>query len=81
MGANPLASRRSGNSLMMRSRSLSANDPHWAISPSVRPQPRHSPDRGSIVQTLLQGDAIGIGSLLRIRREHKARRPEGNENR
>jgi hypothetical protein len=45
---------------MIRSRSLSESAPHCAISVSVRPHPRQSPDRGSIVQTLLQGEAIGI---------------------
>jgi hypothetical protein len=52
----------------MRCRSTSGIDPHWPISPSVRPQPRHSPLRGSMVQTLLQGDEIGIGGLDEIRR-------------
>ena len=63
---------RSGSSLMMRRRSASGIDPHWPISPSVRPQPRHSPERGSMVQTLLQGEEIGIGGLDEIRGEHRA---------
>jgi hypothetical protein len=45
---------------MIRRRSVSESDPHCAISPSVRPQPRQSPDRESIVQTFVQGDEIDI---------------------
>jgi hypothetical protein len=48
---------------MIRRRSLSFSVPHSAISASVRPQPRHSPDRGSMVQTLVQGEEIGIGCV------------------
>jgi hypothetical protein len=66
---------------MMRWRSLSPSDIHWEISPSVRPQPRHSPDRGSMVQTFVHGEAIGgIGSLVTVRRQDKGHGAEGNEN-
>jgi hypothetical protein len=51
--------RRAGSSAMMRSRSGSGRDAHWPISVSVRPQPRQSVDRGSMVQTLVQGELIG----------------------
>jgi hypothetical protein len=54
---------------MIRKRSLSERDAHWPISVSVRPQPWHRPDRGSMVQTLVQGEEIGIASLVEIRRE------------
>ena len=51
---------------MMRRRSLSVREAHCAISVSVRPQPWHSPDRGSMVQTFVQGEAIGIvGTVIR----------------
>ena len=49
---------------MIRCRSLSESEPHCAISLSVRPHPWQSPDRGSIVQTLVQGEAIGIARVL-----------------
>ena len=45
---------------MIRRRSVSESEPHCAISPSVRPQPRHSPVCESIVQTFVQGDEIDI---------------------
>ena len=45
---------------MIRRRSVSESDPHCTISVSVRPQPQHSPDRESIVQTFVQGDEIDI---------------------
>ena len=77
-----MASSRRGSSAMMRWRSPSASDIHCAISPSVRPQPRHSCERGSMVQTLVHGEAIGgIGSPVTIRRQDKAHRGEGNGNR
>jgi hypothetical protein len=44
---------------MMRKRSGSPREAHWAISASVRPQPRQSPDRGSMAQTLVQGELSG----------------------
>jgi hypothetical protein len=44
---------------MMRRRSSSDIDDHRPISFNVRPQPRQSFDRGSIVQTLVQGVLIG----------------------
>jgi hypothetical protein len=52
---------------MIRARSLSLSDIQRPISSIVRPHPRHSPERGSMVQTLLQGEAIAIGSLVAIR--------------
>jgi hypothetical protein len=52
---------------MIRLRSLSLKDVQRAISSSVRAQPRHSPDRGSMVQTLVQGEAMAIGGLVAIR--------------
>jgi hypothetical protein len=52
---------------MIRLRSLSLNDIHRPISSSVRPHPRHNPDRGSMVQTLVQGETMAIGSLVAIR--------------
>jgi hypothetical protein len=51
--------RRAGSSAMIRRRSGSPSEAHWAISVSVRPQPRQSFDRGSMVQTLVQGELIG----------------------
>jgi len=50
---------RAGSKLMMRRRSSSDIDDHRPISFNVRPQPRQSFDRGSIVQTLVQGVLIG----------------------
>ena len=44
---------------MIRCRSGSASEAHWAISVGVRPQPTQSFDRGSTVQTLVQGELIG----------------------
>jgi hypothetical protein len=44
---------------MIRRRSVSGIEAHRAISLRLRPQPMHSFDRGSIVQTLVQGELIG----------------------
>jgi hypothetical protein len=52
---------------MIRLRSPSPSDIHRAISLSVRPQPWQSPERGSIVQTLVQGEVIAIGALVASR--------------
>jgi len=49
---------------MIASRSLSLSEPHCAISASVRPQPWQSPERGSMVQTLVQGEEIGIARAI-----------------
>ena len=63
----PCAARRCGSSVMIRSRSLSLKDVQRATSSSVRPQPRHNPERGSMMQTLVQGEAMAIGGLVAIR--------------
>jgi hypothetical protein len=52
---------------MIRSRSLSLKDVQRATSSSVRPQPRHNPEGGSMMQTLVQGEAMAIGGLVAIR--------------
>ena len=49
---------------MIASRSLSLSEAHCAISASVRPQPWQSPERGSMVQTLVQGEEIGIARAI-----------------
>ena len=49
---------------MIRSLSPSESEPHCAISPSVRPQPWQSPERGSIVHTLVQGEEIGMAGAI-----------------
>jgi hypothetical protein len=50
--------RRAGSAAMIRRRAGSGSEAHSAISVSVRPQPRQSFDRGSMVQTLVQGELI-----------------------
>ena len=54
--------RRSGSSAMTRLRSASLKALHRAISSSVRPQPRHSREAGSTMQTLMQGVSIAMTS-------------------
>jgi hypothetical protein len=57
---------RRGSSVMIRRRSLALNVGQSAISLSVRPQPMHSPEAGSIVHTLVQGvstEIMGRGAL------------------
>src|SRR5947209_9257540 len=61
---------------MIRWRSLSPSDIQRAISSSVRPQPRQSCERGSMVQTLVQGEAIAIVCLVAIRRKDKDQGPQ-----
>lgn len=64
---------------MMRRRSVSFIVVQVAISSSVRPQPRQSPVRGSMVQTLVQGELIGIvRDVLRFGRHHRGGGAERN---
>src|SRR5579862_9992252 len=56
------AASRSGNSAITRLRSSTLIMVHCAISLTVRPQPRHRPERASSVQILTQGLSI-IGAL------------------
>src|SRR6185312_5631730 len=44
---------------------------------SVRPQPMHSPERGSMVQTLVQGVCM-TGGASRILSDHNGSRGQGN---
>src|SRR5204863_10013710 len=56
-------SRRFGSRLMIFVRSALENRDQPAISSTVRPQPRHSPDLGSRVQILTQGVSIVVGRI------------------
>ena len=63
----PASAMRCGSLAMTARRSDELSECHWAISGSVRPQPKHRLVRGSIMQTAMQGVSLAIGDIKKDR--------------